>query len=171
MAIFMSMFQYISEIIKNISPRQRVFALFLTLFFILLLTFGGNIIDTINSSNTILERKVTILETSNVSLMKQNQEMREMIIQSQLDCSKDITQLRKQMLDEIMLLEKEMKQTSNPFVLRKTSEPRVGGSGSDTVVMRSTNEQVVQVRTNTEAMTHVKKLKQKLQKEIESSDL
>jgi hypothetical protein len=167
----MSMFQYISEIIKNISPRQRVFALFLTLFFILLLTFGGNIIDTINSSNTILERKVTILETSNTSLMKQNQEMREMIIQSQLDCSRDITQLRKQMLDEIMLLEKEMKQTSNPFVLRKVSEPRVGGSGLDTVVMGSTTEEVVRVRTNSEAMIHVKKLKQKLQKEIESSDL
>lgn len=167
----MSMFQYISEIIKNISPRQRVFALFLTLFFILLLTFGGNIIDTINSSNTILERKVTILETSNTSLMKQNQEMREMIIQSQLDCSRDITQLRKQMLDEIMLLEKEMKQTSNPFVLRKVSVPRVGGSGLDTVVMGSTTEEVVRVRTNSEAMIHVKKLKQKLQKEIESSDL
>lgn len=167
----MSMFQYISEIIKNISPRQRVFALFLTLFFILLLTFGGNIIDTINSSNTILERKVTILETSNVSLMKQNQEMRELIIQSQLDCSRDITQLRKQMLDEIMLLEKEMKQTPNPFVLRKTSEPRVGGSNLDTVVMGTTTQEVIQVRTNTEAMTHVKKLKQKLQKEIESSDL
>lgn len=169
--IFMSMFQYISEIIKNISPRQRVFALFLTLFFILLLTFGGNIIDTINSSNTILERKVTILETSNTSLMKQNQEMREMIIQSQLDCSRDITQLRKQMLDEIMLLEKEMKQSSNPFILRKTSEPTVGGSGLDTVVMGSTTQEVIQVRPNTEAMTHVKKLKQKLQKEIESSDL
>lgn len=103
--------------------------------------------------------------------MKQNQEMREMIIQSQLDCSRDITQLRKQMLDEIMLLEKEMKQTSNPFVLRKVSVPRVGGSGLDTVVMDSTTEEVVRVRTNSEAMIHVKKLKQKLQKEIESSDL
>jgi hypothetical protein len=37
--------------------------------------------------------------------------------------------------------------------------------------MGSTTEEVVQVKTNSEAMTHVKKLKQKLQKEIESSDL
>lgn len=166
----MSMFQYISEIIQNISPRQRVFALFLTLFFILLLTFGGNIIDTINSSNSILERKVTILETSNTSLMKQNQEMREMIIQSQLDCSRDITQLRKQMLDEIMLLEKEMKQTSNPFMLRETRGSGNGSSGSDSLVMK-TSPQPIQVKTNTQAMTHVRKLKQQLQKEIESSEL
>jgi hypothetical protein len=55
--------------------------------------------------------------------------------------------------------------------LTKVSEPRVGGSGLDTVVMGSTTEEVVQVKTNSEAMTHVKKLKQKLQKEIESSDL
>jgi hypothetical protein len=165
------MFQYISEIIKNISPAQRFWALLITLVTITLVTLGDDLISAVNSSNSVLENKVNALETSNKSLQTQNIELQQLILKSQLDCTKDITQLRQQILDEITLLEKEMKQGSNPFVLRKVSEPRVGGSGSDTVVMGSTTEEVVQVRKNSEAMTHVKKLKQKLQKEIESSDL
>ncbi len=164
------MFQYISEIIKNISPAQRFWALLITLVTITLVTLGDDLISAVNSSNSVLENKVSALETSNKSLQTQNIELQQLILKSQLDCTKDITQLRQQILDEITLLEKEMKQGSNPFELRRTEEPLAGSNG-DTIRMMKREPVIVETVVNRKAMTHVKEMKKKLQEEIKNSEL
>jgi len=100
------MFKYIADILKSITPRQRLIALSITLLFVLLITVGNNIISAISSSDNILNNKVERLETANKELNNQ-------LVESQLQCTQDITELRKQIIDEITRLENEMKSTTN----------------------------------------------------------
>ena len=126
--------------------------------FIFLITFGGRIISAISQTDKSLVRKVDRLEISNTQLSEQNQELQTLIIQSQLQCTKDITEVRKQILSEIGLLEKEMKQTTRTNKMSIYTEDTVQVS-----MMR-----VEEPQTNTQVMSHLKKMKQQLQKEIQS---
>ena len=147
------MFQYISEIIKNISPRQRFFALVVVLFTILLISLGGKIISAFTNSDKILENKVSRLEESNVLLNNQNRELQTILIQSQIQCTKDITQVREDILKEIGQIEREM---------RMTQTRMISTSSRDTI-------QVIPVVTSNPAMNHLKTMKKKLEDEIENS--
>jgi len=147
------MFQYISEIIKNISPRQRFFALVVVLFTILLISLGGKIISAFTNSDKILENKVSRLEEANVLLNNQNRELQTILIQSQIQCTKDITQVREDILKEIGQIEREM---------RMTQTRMISTSSRDTV-------QVIPVVTSNPAMNHLKTMKKKLEDEIENS--
>ena len=149
------MFKYISEIISHISPRQRFFALVVTLFTILLLTLGDNIISAFTNSDKILENKVERLENSNNLLSEQNRELQTIVIQSQIQCTKDITQLRQQIVDELSQIEREMSMSQRS--LQTTSR-------NDTIVM---SQPIRVVPTNTQAMNHLKSMKKKLQDDIE----
>jgi predicted RND superfamily exporter protein len=146
------MFQYISEIIKNISPRQRFFALVVVLLTILLITLGGKIINAFTNSDKILENKVSRLEEANVLLNNQNRELQTILIQSQIQCTKDITQVREDILKEIGQIEREMRMT----------QTRMISTSRDTV-------QVIPVVTSNPAMNHLKTMKKKLEDEIENS--
>lgn len=146
------MFQYISEIIKNISPRQRFFALVVVLLTILLITLGGKIISAFTNSDKILENKVSRLEEANVLLNNQNRELQTILIQSQIQCTKDITQVREDILKEIGQIEREMRMT----------QTRMISTSRDTV-------QVIPVVTSNPAMNHLKTMKKKLEDEIENS--
>lgn len=153
--IFIDMFKYISEIISNISPRQRFLALVVTLFTILLLTLGNNIISAFTNSDLILEKKVGRLEQSNVLLSEQNRELQTLVIQSQIQCTKDITQLRQQIVDELSQIEREMNMSQRSL---QTTISR-----NDTVVM---SQPIRVVPTNTQAMNHLKSMKKKLQDDM-----
>lgn len=126
--------------------------------FIFLITFGGRIISAISQTDKSLVRKVDRLEISNTQLSEQNQELQTLIIESQLQCTKDITEVRKQILSEIGLLEKEMKQTTRTNKMSIYTEDTVQVS-----MMR-----IEEPQTNTQVMSHLKKMKQQLQKEIQS---
>ena len=156
------MFKYVADIIKNISPQQRLFALFITLMFIFLITFGGRIISALSQTDNSLVRKVDRLEISNRQLSEQNQELQTLIIQSQLQCTKDITEVRKQILSEIGLLEKEMMQTPT-----RTSN-KMSIYTEDTIQVSMMRIEEPKPQTNTQVMSHLKKMKTQLQKEIQS---
>jgi uncharacterized membrane protein YhiD involved in acid resistance len=150
------MFKYISEIISNISPRQRFFALVVTLFTILLLTLGNNLISAFTNSDQILENKVQRLENSNNLLSEQNRELQTIVIQSQIQCTKDITQLRQQIVDELSQIEREMNM-SQRALQTTTILP------NDTIMM---SQPIRVIPTNTQAMTHLKSMKKKLQDDM-----
>lgn len=154
------MFKYISDIIQNISPKQRLFALFITLLFIFLITFGGKIISTISESDKALLRKVERLELSNKQLGEQNQELQTIIIQSQLQCTKDITEVRQQILTQIGLLEKEMSQTTRVNKMSVYTE--------DTIQVSMMRRPEPQQLPNTKVLIHLKEMKKQLQEDIQS---
>jgi len=154
------MFKYISDIIQNISPKQRLFALFITLLFIFLITFGGKIISSISDTDKALLRKLERLEISNKQLGEQNQELQTIILQSQLQCTKDITEVRQQILTQIGLLEKEMSQTTRVNKMSVYTE--------DTIQVSMMRRPEPQQLPNTQVLSHLKEMKKQLQKDIQS---
>lgn len=154
------MFKYISDIIQNISPKQRLFALFITLLFIFLITFGGKIISSISDTDKALLRKLERLEISNKQLGEQNQELQTIILQSQLQCTKDITEVRQQILTQIGLLEKEMSQTTRVNKMSVYTE--------DTIQVSMMRRPEPQLLPNTQVLSHLKEMKKQLQKDIQS---
>lgn len=152
------MFQYISEIIKNISPKQRVLALFITLLFIFLITFGGKLITVFSQTDKTLELRVQRLEKSNIELSHENEKLHSLVLESEIQCSKDITLVRKQLLMELGILEKEMTTTNNTVKLmmkRDSVSPNI----SETVVTNLPNKTVI---------SHLKKMKSDLIKKIDN---
>lgn len=154
------MLKYVSDIIKNISPQQRLFALFITLMFIFLITFGGKIISAVSQTDKSLVRKIDRLEISNKQLSEQNQELQSLIIQSQLQCTRDITEVRKQILSEIGLLEKEMTQTPRKHNTMIYTE--------DTIQVSMMRIEEPRPQPNIQVLSHIHKMKLQLQKDIQS---
>jgi hypothetical protein len=150
------MFQYISDIIKNISPQQRLWALVVVLVTIVVVTLGDNLITAFTNSDNVLENKISRLESANQLLNNQNRELQTIVIESQLQCTKDITNLRQQIVDELSQIEREMRMTQRPMM----------AITNDTVVM---SQPVPVPVTSSPAMSHIRSMKKQLENDIEKS--
>jgi hypothetical protein len=68
-----------------------------------------------------------------------------------------------------------MRQTNNPFELRRVNTVRGNGANGsgviDTVVASAPAPVVIQPQTNPVAMDHIKKMKRKLEQDIEKEEL
>jgi len=148
------MFQYISDIIKNISPKQRLWALVVTLVTIVAITLGGDIIDAFSNSNTALENRLTSLEVANRQLNEQNQGLQTLILESQIQCTKDITQVRQRILDELNQIEREMRMSNQTLQM---------------VTRDSTVSSVRPIQLPNQGMLHLKEMKNKLETEIKNT--
>ena len=150
------MFQYISDIIKNISPQQRLWALVVVLVTVVVVTLGDNLITAFTNSDNVLENKISRLESANQLLNNQNRELQTIVIESQLQCTKDITNLRQQIVDELSQIEREMRMTQRPMM----------AISNDTVVM---SQPVPVPVTSSPAMSHIRSMKKQLENDIEKS--
>jgi predicted RND superfamily exporter protein len=150
------MFQYISDIIKNISPQQRLWALVVVLVTVVVVTLGDNLITAFTNSDNVLENKISRLESANQLLNNQNRELQTIVIESQLQCTKDITNLRQQIVDELSQIEREMRMTQRPMMTIT----------NDTVVM---SQPVPAPVTSSPAMSHIRSMKKQLENDIEKS--
>ena len=148
------MFQYISDIIKNISPQQRLWALVVTLITVVAITLGGDIIDAFSNSNTALENRLTSLEVANRQLNEQNQGLQTLILESQIQCTKDITQVRQKILDELNQIEREMRMSNQTLQM---------------VTRDSTVSSVRPIQLPNQGMLHLKEMKNKLETEIKNT--
>lgn len=148
------MFQYISDIIKNISPQQRLWALVVTLITVIAITLGGDIIDAFSNSNTALENRLTSLEVANRQLNEQNQGLQTLILESQIQCTKDITQVRQRILDELNQIEREMRMSNQTLQM---------------VTRDSTFSSVRPIQLPNQGMLHLKEMKNKLETEIKNT--
>lgn len=148
------MFQYISDIIKNISPQQRLWALVVTLITVIAITLGGDIIDAFSNSNTALENRLTSLEVANRQLNEQNQGLQTLILESQIQCTKDITQVRQKILDELNQIEREMRMSNQTLQM---------------VTRDSTVSSVRPIQLPNQGMLHLKEMKNKLETEIKNT--
>lgn len=153
------MFKYVSDIIKSITPRQRVLALFITLLFILLITLGGQIITAVTNSDRILENKVNRLEDANRLLTEENKSIREELIGSQIQCGKDIVNVRQQIIDEISQIERSMMSVNSTRRLNKIED--------DSVMAQPQPLRIVD--NSAQIMGHLKVIKSRLQDENDNN--
>lgn len=113
------MFKYISEILSKFSQQQRILALVILLVAIFLMTFGNRIIDEVSQTDVSLKKEIGILKRNNVRLLNQNDTLQSMIVDNQIQCSEDIAEVRRTVLEDLGILEKNLMLTRN-----NTSEPQ-----------------------------------------------
>ncbi len=113
------MFKYISEILSKFSQQQRILALVILLVAIFLMTFGNRIIDEVSQTDESLKKEIGILKRNNVRLLNQNDTLQSMIVDNQIQCSEDIAEVRRTVLEDLGILEKNLMLTRN-----NTSEPQ-----------------------------------------------
>jgi len=113
------MFKYISEILSKFSQQQRILALVILLVAIFLMTFGNRIIDEVSQTDESLKKEIGVLKRNNVRLLNQNDTLQSMIVDNQIQCSEDIAEVRRTVLEDLGILEKNLMLTRN-----NTSEPQ-----------------------------------------------
>lgn len=119
------MFKYISEIISQFSMSQKIIALLLVLFSIVLITLGPSLIQTITLDSgelwgTINKQKTQIQELqTEVDVLNKN------IRDNQRECTNLIVEREKEILEEIARIESRIgsrKRTLNRIEIADTSE-------------------------------------------------
>ena len=102
------MIKYISEILSKFTPQQRLLALVLLLFTAIILALGNSIIDSFNQSDKVLKSKVDRLEVSQRILLDENDSLAITIIENEVQCSRDIADVRKKILEDLGMLERQL---------------------------------------------------------------
>ena len=111
------MIKYISEILSKFTPQQRLLALVLLLFTAIILTLGNSIIDSFNQSDKVLKSKVDRLEVSQRILLDENDSLAITIIENEVQCSRDIADVRKKILEDLGMLERQLMSMNNQRVV------------------------------------------------------
>jgi hypothetical protein len=160
------MFKYLSEILSKFTPQQRLLALGLLLFTAILLGLGNSLINSYNQSDSVLSDRVKRLEISQAILLRENDSLYNSLSNSQIQCSRDIMDVRRRILEDLGILESHMMEAS----LRRESVSRNieinRYDGVDTVVMASP---IIIEETSfpTELLNEVRSLKSKIKNDIQ----
>jgi hypothetical protein len=107
------MFKYLSDILSKFTPQQRLLALVLLLFTAVLLGLGGKVIDSFNQSDEVLKGRVSQLQSSQKILSDANDSLAYIITQNQIQCVRDISDVRNKILEDLGILERNLQQTMN----------------------------------------------------------
>jgi hypothetical protein len=160
------MFKYLSEILSKFTPQQRILALGLLLFTIVTLTLGNNVINSINQSDKVLETKVKRLEISQMILLRENDSLSYMISDNQIQCARDIRDVRTKILEDLGILEREILNRNRRVRSYESYEPvQYVDDFGDTVLMHQVGAPI-QIADNSEEMIEgLRRLKEKLKKD------
>ena len=153
------MFKYISDILSKFSPRQRIIALIILVVSIFLITYGGKIIDGFTETDNKLTNEVNSLRRTNRELFLQNDTLQRIILDNQLQCSEDIAEVRRRILEDLGVLERQLQ--SQMMFKQRLSVPD-GSSGSDTVMMMMSPTPVNDNTSTTMMLEGIKMLKEKI---------
>jgi hypothetical protein len=160
------MFKYLSEILSKFTPQQRLLALGLLLFTAILLGLGNSLINSYNQSDSVLSDKVKRLEISQAILLRENDSLYNSLSNSQIQCSRDIMDVRRKILEDLGILESHMMEAS----LRRESVSRNieinRYDGMDTIVMASPMI-IEETPFPSELLNEVRSLKSKIKNDIQ----
>jgi hypothetical protein len=160
------MIKYISEILSKFTPQQRLLALVLLLFTAIILTLGNSLLDSYNQSDSVLSDRVKRLEISQAILLRENDSLYNSLSNSQIQCSRDIMDVRRKILEDLGILESHMMEAS----LRRESVSRNieinRYDGMDTIVMASPMI-IEETPFPSELLNEVRNLKSKIKNDIQ----
>jgi hypothetical protein len=160
------MFKYLSEILSKFTPQQRLLALGLLLFTAILLGLGNSLINSYNQSDSVLSDRVKRLEISQSILLRENDSLYNSLSNSQIQCSRDIMDVRRKILEDLGILESHMMEASvrRESVVRNIEINRY--DGMDTVVMASPMI-IEETPFPSELLNEVRNLKSKIKNDIQ----
>jgi hypothetical protein len=138
----------------------------LLLFTAILLGLGNSLIGSYNQSDSVLSDRVKRLEISQAILLRENDSLYNSLSNSQIQCSRDIMDVRRKILEDLGILESHMMEAS----LRRESVSRNieinRYDGMDTIVMASPMI-IEETPFPSELLNEVRSLKSKIKNDIQ----
>jgi len=172
------MFKYISEILKSFTPAQRITALLILVFSIIILTLGPSIIKTNTSSCDELVVRVKSQETQIIELNKRVNELNNELIQGQKECTDNLIAKQKEIMDIVngMISDVELKkcETNRPKKLMKqVRNPDFSDSQQPEMRMEQMAPPPAPPikESNDDMLNQLKALKRKIQKASQKSNV
>jgi len=102
------MLQGIPQILSKFTTGQRLAVLTMLLVTILLLTFGGDIIQVGHKTDEVLLDRIQRLEKRNSLIAADNDSLLSMLSDSKVECAVAIVEVKRRLLAELFLLERDM---------------------------------------------------------------
>lgn len=172
------MFKYISDILSKFTSSQRILALLLLLFSIILITIGPNIISSLTYDNDELMVKVQRQKTEIQDLNGRVDELTKQVLSNQTECTNNLLAKEREVLDVLNQLERDATQlhtktirsesrtklSYNPtYVTSNDSGPQVAASYAPIPdKVQTTSTQI----DNSQLIAKIQKAKNKIQKDI-----
>lgn len=100
------MVKYFSSILSKFTPKQRVFVITLLLLALVVVTLGPFIIKGYRPDNLELRKRLTQIESDNVSLNKMVSTLNNTVIKNQQECTNMLIDREKDIVNQLTELEK-----------------------------------------------------------------
>jgi hypothetical protein len=164
------MFKYLSDILSKFTSSQRLIVLGLILFTTIVLTLGNSVLTTYSNSDKILKDKIERLELSQSVLLNKNDSLYLKISESEIQCARDIMEVRRKILEDLDILERNVSR-SNYRQIQQNQSSYVPNSyvdvHGDTIMVLQSAPEPIQIIDNTETMLGcIKDLKEKIKKDL-----
>ena len=157
------MFKYLSDILSKFTPQQRILAFGLLLFTAVLLGLGNSLIDAYSKSDEVLSDRVRRLELSQSILIRENDSLYNSLSDNQIQCARDIRDVRTKILEDLGILEREIINRNRRVRSYESYEPiQYVDDFGDTVLIPQVGAPI-QVADNSEEMIEgLRRLKEKI---------
>ncbi len=128
------MFKYISEILGQFTAPQRIIALLLLLFSIVVVTLGPSYIDSITLNKDEYNVEIEKQKELNKEFSDEIQRLNRQIIDNQRACTDEIITREMEIMNQIEQLKRDIESTS--VTVSQSSQMVIGPSDSSTVIRR-----------------------------------
>lgn len=157
------MFKYLSDILSKFTPQQRILALGLLLFTAVLLGLGNSLIDAYSKSDEVLSDRVRRLELSQSILIRENDSLYNSLSDNQIQCARDIRDVRTKILEDLGILEREILNRNRRVRSYESYDPiQYVDNFGDTVLIPQVSAPI-QIEDNSEEMIEgLRRLKEKI---------
>jgi hypothetical protein len=166
------MFNNISDILKSFTPAQRITALLILVFTIVLISLGPSLIDRHTTDCSELEIRVKSQQTQIMELSAQVEKLNRDLISGQSECTANLIQKQQEIMNIVNGMIEEAQCSVKPTVRRQEQMMKPGpdqGSGAgegELAYSRAPEPEPVQVIDET--LPKLKQLKAQIQKTMRS---
>ena len=159
------MFKYISEILKSFTPAQRITALLILVFSIIILTLGPSLIQRNTKNCDELLIRIKSQEDQIVELNTRVTELNDELISGQKECTDNLIAKQKEIMDIVngMIKEEEL-QKPKKLYLKKVTTPDFSNGGEIPEMRVEAMPPPPQRIENNNTLEKLKKLRVKIQK-------
>ena len=168
------MFKYISEILKSFSPAQRITALLILVFSIIILTLGPSLINSNTSTCDELNIRIKSQEQHIVELTTRVNELNTELLSGQKLCTDNLIAKQKEIMDIINGMIHDAECSPKTTIVkegrteRMMTKPRIDENSEEHVeammIAPPSQPEVIVIKDNTDMVKKLKTMKTKIEK-------
>jgi cell division septum initiation protein DivIVA len=160
------MVKYFSEILKTITPTQRLLALCILILAVVIITVGPKFIDSVTKDTEELKTKITAQRTEINDLTLRVNELNKQLLANQSECTNSLIAKEREILDIVVEIERQALNNRRAAYASARQIRRIESDSSGNV-LASSEPPVAEVPNIDKAMMRkIKDLKSKLQTDL-----